>query len=104
MGPVTFRNFKMYLVPIFISLAVISTYGNVMERQELECGDKISSDCRSECDNALRNGNLDHFYNRCETEGGSQPLRKRCSLCCDGCEPPEPEGSGEIDGCGDDIV
>merc|ERR1712241_1660793 len=101
---VNFRDFKMYLVPIFISFAVISTYGNVMERQELECGDKISSDCRSECDNALRNGNLDHFYNRCETEGGSQPLRKRCSLCCDTCKEDEPEGSGEIDGCGDDIV
>ena len=26
--------------------------------------------------------NIDYFYHRCATEGGSQPLRTSCSLCC----------------------
>ena len=26
--------------------------------------------------------NLDYFYHRCATEGGSDPLRNRCLLCC----------------------
>ena len=50
---------------------------------EYQCGDTISDDCRSEYNNAINNGNLDYFYERCATEGGSQPLRTRCSLCCD---------------------
>ena len=29
------------------------------------------------------NGNLGYFYKRCATEGGTQPLRTSCRLCCD---------------------
>lgn len=42
----------------------------------------ISGDCRTEYDNAIRNNNLASFYNRCKSEGGSNPLRNRCALCC----------------------
>lgn len=42
----------------------------------------ISGDCQTEYDNAIRNNNLASFYNRCQTEGGSNPLRNRCALCC----------------------
>lgn len=45
--------------------------------------DRISGDCRTEYDNAIRNNNLASFYNRCRTEGGSNPLRNRCALCCE---------------------
>ena len=49
---------------------------------EYHCGSGISSDCQSEFSNAQNNGNLERFYYRCGTEGGSDPLRLRCSLCC----------------------
>ena len=49
---------------------------------EYECGDSDSSDCTSEYNNAVNNGNLEGFFDRCANEGGSQPLRARCSLCC----------------------
>ena len=45
---------------------------------DYECGNEISDDCESE----YNNGDLDSFYSRCETEGGSSPLRARCALCC----------------------
>ena len=41
---------------------------------------KISSDCRSEHRNALRNGNLKSFYRRCESDAG---FYARCALCCE---------------------
>jgi uncharacterized protein YegL len=50
----------------------------------LVCGSYDSSDCKSEYNNGKNNGNLGNFYSRCRTEGGSQPLRNRCSLCCTG--------------------
>ena len=49
---------------------------------EYRCGDEISDDCQTEYNNAQTNGNLEYFYERCATEGGSQPLRTRCQLCC----------------------
>ena len=49
---------------------------------DYECGYEISDDCESEYNNAINNGDLDSFYSRCETEGGSSPLRARCALCC----------------------
>ena len=50
---------------------------------EYQCHETyISNDCRREYDNAVRNGNLEHFYHRCATEGGARPLRTRCALCC----------------------
>ena len=49
---------------------------------DFECGYEISDDCLSEYNNAVDDDNLDQFYHRCDTEGGSQPLRTRCSLCC----------------------
>ena len=58
--------------------------------QSYNCGSIISGDCQSEYNNARRNGNMGPFYRRCRTEGGSQPLRKRCSLCCKEDEPEAP--------------
>merc|ERR1719265_729226 len=49
------------------------------------CGKGISSDCRSEEGNARRNNQMQNFCGRCATEGGAQPLRSRCKLCCDKC-------------------
>ena len=37
-----------------------------------------------EYENANNNDNLQSFYDRCAIEGGSEPLRLRCSLCCAG--------------------
>ena len=54
---------------------------------EYQCGNYDSDDCKAEYGNAINNGNLEYFYHRCATEGGSQPLRKRCSLCCSDDEP-----------------
>jgi hypothetical protein len=62
--------------------AAIITAGTV--EPALACGSYDSSDCKSEYNNGKNNGNLAHFYSRCRTEGGSQPLRSRCSLCCTG--------------------
>ena len=49
---------------------------------DYECGYEISSDCESEYNNAVNNYDIESFYSRCETEGGSDPLRARCGLCC----------------------
>ena len=51
---------------------------------DYECGDVIAPDCQTEFDYALNNHHLDQFYNRCATEGSSNPLRQRCRLCCEG--------------------
>ena len=50
---------------------------------DYQCGENITSDCRSEFDNARNNNKMDEFYHRCAEEGGSNPLRLRCRLCCD---------------------
>ena len=68
---------------------------------EYQCGDGISEDCQSEYNNAINNGNLDYFYRRCATEGGSQPLRTRCSLCCDQGDPSRDYLHSVIRGCSD---
>ena len=68
---------------------------------EYSCGNSISDDCQSEYDNAIRNGNLDYFYHRCATEGGSQPLRTRCSLCCNNNGNDKDYGVGIIRSCAD---
>jgi len=57
---------------------------------QIVCGNWISGDCSSEYGNGERNGNLGRFYDRCRTEGGSSPLRLRCSLCCTGPNAPAP--------------
>ena len=50
---------------------------------EYQCHETyISNDCQREYDNAVQNGNLEHFYHRCATEGGATPMRTRCALCC----------------------
>ena len=51
---------------------------------EYQCGDGISEDCQAEYDNPVNNENMDYFYKRCATEEGPNPLRSRCSLCCNG--------------------
>ena len=68
---------------------------------EYQCGDGISDDCQSEYNNAINNGNLDYFYHRCAREGGSQPLRTRCSLCCNEDEPTRDYLHSVIRGCAD---
>ena len=60
---------------------------------EYECGSDISDDCQSEFNNHQNNGALEKFYYRCSAEGGHDPLRLRCSLCC----PERPPGVSEDD-------
>ena len=48
----------------------------------LSCAQTDSTDCQTEYNNAVANGNLDNFYYRCRTEDGASPLRDRCSKCC----------------------
>merc|ERR1719330_1396221 len=43
---------------------------------------EVSEDCEKEFENALTNDDLEKFYKRCDNEGGANPLRLRCSLCC----------------------
>jgi len=56
------------------------------------CGDTSNDadDCTSEHGNAVANGNLQGFCDRCENEGGANPLRNRCSQCqcCSATSPP----------------
>merc|ERR1712003_466018 len=40
-----------------------------------------SADCESEYSNAVTNGDLMSFYERCRNEQGDNPLRNRCSYC-----------------------
>ena len=61
-------------------ILALCAFGSLGEH--IECGDLISDDCISEYDNAVANGSLDPFYKRCVGEGGAEPLRTRCSLCC----------------------
>merc|ERR1712060_842662 len=51
----------------------------------LTCGKYDSSDCISEFANAEASGNLSGVCSRCVSEGGSNPLRLRCSKCCTDC-------------------
>ena len=46
-----------------------------------DCGSGISDDCQMEWDDKESE---EKFYERCDSEGGSNPLRWRCSLCCPG--------------------
>ena len=46
------------------------------------CGHHISEDCRHEYDHHADHNDLETFYQRCATEGGSNTLRSRCRLCC----------------------
>jgi len=55
----------------------------------ITCATFDSSDCISEWINAKNNKQLSSFYNRCQTDGGAQPLRARCSKCC-----PDPSCAG----------
>mmetsp|Transcript_110778 Transcript_110778/g.345254 ORF Transcript_110778/g.345254 Transcript_110778/m.345254 type:complete len:391 (-) Transcript_110778:142-1314(-) len=53
----------------------------------MQCGDGVSWDCQSEYNNAVTNSDISsRFCHRCRAEGGSQPLRTRCKLCCLHCE------------------
>jgi len=67
--------------------------------------DELSADCQTEYDNAMANGNIWAFFERCETEGGDNPLRDRCSLCChEGntgsvVQPSVQPSVGVVDGC-----
>lgn len=42
------------------------------------------SDCESEFNNAKTNGNLQHFYQRCNQRGDANSFGNRCELCCNG--------------------
>merc|ERR1712060_235557 len=57
------------------------TTGGLAETQDLSCGsDNRADDCVTE-----HKHGLEHFCNRCWTEGGSNPLRNRCQWCCTEC-------------------
>ena len=66
---------------------------------EYQCGYDISGDCQSEYNNAIANDDIDSFYRRCATEGGFQPLRTRCSLCCNEDNPSRDYLHSVIRGC-----
>ena len=42
-----------------------------------------SADCISEYERFENDGNLQGFYDFCVNEGGADPLKDRCSRCCD---------------------
>jgi len=44
-----------------------------------------SDDCVTEHRNAINNGDIHLFCNRCTSEVGASPLRSRCQLCYDTC-------------------
>jgi len=56
------------------------TTGGLAETQDLPCGSDNSDDCVTEFHNGLG-----PFCYRCSHEGGSNPLRNRCHLCCTEC-------------------
>ena len=94
--PVKRRN--IYWITFMICFYLItdsvylSTWFNILF-VEYECGTDISDDCQSEFNNHQNNGDLENFYYRCSAEGGHDPLRLRCSLCC----PEKPPGVSEGD-------
>ena len=63
---------------------------SLSQKIDYECGEDISDDCQSEFNNHRNNNDMDKFYYRCGNEGGINPLRLRCRLCC--------ENDGEHDG------
>merc|ERR1711972_889182 len=56
------------------------TTGGLAETQDLSCGSDNSDDCVTEYQHGL-----EHFCFQCSHEGGSNPLRNRCHLCCTEC-------------------
>merc|ERR1712151_838857 len=56
------------------------TTGGLAEAQDLPCGSDNSDDCVSEFHHGLG-----PFCSRCSNEGGNNPLRNRCHLCCTEC-------------------
>ena len=56
------------------------TTGGLAEAQDLPCGSYNSDDCESEFHHGLG-----PFCSRCSNEGGNNPLRNRCHLCCTEC-------------------
>jgi hypothetical protein len=56
------------------------TTGGLAETQDLPCGSDNSDDCVTEFHHGLG-----PFCFRCSHEGGSNPLRNRCHLCCTEC-------------------
>merc|ERR1712110_168246 len=52
-----------------------------------QCGTTNAGDCQGAFNHAKNQDNVAAFCNRCANEGGSNPLRKRCRLCCDECNP-----------------
>lgn len=47
---------------------------------------ETSDDCDAEAANAVNNGNVAGFCERCVKEDGATPLRNRCKKCCDMCQ------------------
>merc|ERR1711972_378088 len=64
---------------------ITSTSANTPIARPYTCGNVNSGDCQSEYTNALNNGRLNSFCDRCGNEGGASPLRSRCQVCCTAC-------------------
>ena len=69
--------------PIFNGSSKRITYLKVIiPLLDMVCGEDNDHKCQTEFKNAKTNKNLKDFYTRCRTEGGANPMRKTCSLCC----------------------
>lgn len=66
-----------------LCLAVL--LGAASAAEYYSCGNRVSDDCRREWRNAKANHDEAGFCSRCGHEGGADPLRKRCRLCCSKC-------------------
>merc|ERR1712226_574278 len=70
----------LYLkMKIFFVLASLIYFPCSVVLDMNDCGSGISDDCQMEWDDKESE---EKFYERCDSEGGSNPLRWRCSLCC----------------------
>jgi len=69
---------------IFFALALVMCFA-CSAVLGIECGTEKTGDCLTEWQNAVVNGELDSFYERCATETGSNPLRTSCAYCCPEC-------------------
>merc|ERR1712110_417020 len=70
----------LYLkMKIFFVLASLIYFPCSVVLDMNDCGSGISDVCQSEWDDKE---SVWKFYERCDAEGGSNPLRWSCSLCC----------------------
>merc|ERR1712110_1359580 len=77
-----FNQTILYLkMKIFFVLASLIYFPCSVVLDMNDCGSGISDVCQSEWDDKE---SVWKFYERCDAEGGSNPVRWGCSLCCPG--------------------